>query len=456
MRFAAALALASLSALAAADFVHVVQDANGVWWFEHNGARFIKMAINHVNNGGPDDGVDGRESVQCQAATNNTLCGDTLSFSGALNFAPYFNVTQDKYGTNQSAWASAAVSRLQGYGFNTLSGWSARVAEVAAANAGMYYAHLLDIGVTWLTAWSNGLDFDVWSSNFTDQAAAIAAKSVPPRANDEYLLGWQLDNEINWNVVGLQKYVGTFSPSAPGNAEALAWLQARYGGSVAALNAAWLIDASSWSDVRNHLNDPGMNKTAFEADDADFIGVVAARYFNVTTSAIRAHDSQHLILGVRFDVLTPQIVAAAAPFIDVFDQHSYADLPPIAWLQQIHTMTGKPVYVGEFSFTSLDSNMPNTHGARAGNPCTTQTQRARMWTAFVRELVVQPWCIGWGHWQYADEPAAGRWPDGENSNYGIVSLADVPYDVFVDAIQALQTNATAWHAAGVIPPSTAA
>ena len=44
------------------NFVHVVKDKNDIWWLEHNGNRFLKMGVNHVNNGGFDDGVLGRES----------------------------------------------------------------------------------------------------------------------------------------------------------------------------------------------------------------------------------------------------------------------------------------------------------------------------------------------------------------------------------------------------------
>jgi hypothetical protein len=59
------------------------------------------------------------------------------------------------------------------------------------------------------------------------------------------------------------------------------------------------------------------------------------------------------MLGVRLAVSTPQIIMAANPYVDLWDQHSYDDLPPIPWLSQIYNMTGKPVVVGEFSFTAI-------------------------------------------------------------------------------------------------------
>lgn len=51
----------------------------------------------------------------------------------------------------------------------------------------------------------------------------------------------------------------------------------------------------------------------------------------------------------------------------------------------------------------------------------------------------QPWAVGFHWWQWADEPKGGRWPDGENSNYGLVHLTDDVYSVLTE--QMTQTNA---------------
>lgn len=98
--------------------------------------------------------------------------------------------------------------------------------------------------------------------------------------------------------------------------------------------------------------------------------------------------------GVRFAVSSPQIIAAVSPYFDIIDQHDYGDLPNMAWLAQAHNISGKPILLGEFSFTAADSNLPNTHGARAGNPCTTQTGRANMFAAYASQLLVAAYVIG--------------------------------------------------------------
>ena len=383
----AALVLAA-TLRASLAYVTLVQDPPGVWWFADGGKKFLSFSVNHVNNGGLDDGVGGREAAVCRAATNNSLCGDSLNFAGALGYAPLFQVTQDKFGS-EAAWAASTVAQLRGYSFNGISGWSHTLAEREAAAQGLYYFHLLDIGTTWPHS-HEGLDLDVWDPAFAAQCAAIAAAQVPQLANDPHLIAWQTDNEPNFAAVGLFKYLRLYA-QGPGGAHALAWLQARYA-SLAALNAAWGTAAASWAALGAAL--PARNAAAFAADDADFVAVVVGRYMNISTAAIRKFDSNHLISGVRFSYNSPQIAAAAAKHCDFLDQHDYGDLPDLAGLAAMHRATGKPIVLGEFSFTAADSNMPNTHGARAGRPERTQTGRTAKYRAYAEAVVRAPFMLG--------------------------------------------------------------
>ena len=394
---AAAASLLALPPAARADFAHLVKDDSGAWWFEQNGARWMSFVANHVNDGGADDGVGGRERAVCVAATGNALCGDSLNFAGALGYAPYFNVTQAKHGSVE-AWAAAATLDLAAWGFNGVSGWSNTAAESAARSAGMHSFHLLDIGITWPHV-SRGLDFDVFSSNFSAQAEAIAAAAIPPRASDESLIGWQTDNELNFGALGLSAYLNGFADSE-GGAACVAWLQARYA-TLAAINAAWGTSATTWTGsptgIGYHLaHDAGVKRAAVAADDAEWTAAVMDRYYNVTVGLIRKYDPNHLVSGVRFSQTTDQVLAVAARYCDLLDLHDYGDLPDITKMQAIYAATGRPMVLGEFSFTAADSNMPNTHGARANNPEVTQTARARKYELYAAALIEQPFVLGYG------------------------------------------------------------
>ena len=273
------------------------------------------------------------------------MCGDTLSYSPLIGYSPYYNTTQERHGSEEK-WASVTATRLESWNFNTLGGWSATVAEKAAATRGLYYAHLLDLGTTWLS--HTGLDHDVFNASFAAQCQAAVAEQVAPRANDEQLLGWQLDNELNWRGLGLSSFLDGYrnldgSVSKAGTQVAVAFVRDRCAGKADDMcNDAWL-------------------------------GVVAEKYFAETVGSIRAAGSNHLILGMRGGVFcadvncskTQAILKAAAKWIDVFDYHDYGNDPPIEILETVHAVTGLPVMLGEWSFTSFDSNMPNTGGSRS-------------------------------------------------------------------------------------------
>ncbi len=56
-------------------------------------------------------------------------------------------------------------------------------------------------------------------------------------------------------------------------------------------------------------------------------------------------------------------------------------------------------------------------------------------------MYASPWVLGDAWFEYVDEPAGGRTGDGENSNWGLVSVNDVPYQTMVDAARAMHVNA---------------
>eukprot|EP00118_Oscarella_pearsei_P027022 m.310668 g.310668 ORF g.310668 m.310668 type:complete len:600 (+) comp53629_c0_seq1:60-1859(+) len=410
------------------QFVRITQDMNGIWWLTQRGQLFMSIGVNHVNNGGMDDGVGGRESSLCQQQYPN--CGDTLSYAPAAKLSPYYHSVMARYGT-EVAWAENTGNRLRKWYFNTASGWSATIVEKLS---GLLYCHLLDIGTTWN---DHGKMGDVFGEEMKQQMLSIAEKEVLPRFNDTNLIGWQLDNEFDLNQDFLEEYL-SMNSTAAGQKRAIQFLQERYP-SVEALDKAWNVQATSYDDARNHLHDKTLNATQYSIDRNAFLYVFCLQYFNLSYTAIRKYDSNHLILGMRFGSSNEQAILAGVPFVDWIDQHMYSDLPDVSALYQIHQITGKPVIVGEFSFTASDSNLPNSKGARSNHPYLNQTERAAAFHKFATLLASQPHVVGYHWWQWADEPATGRWPDGEDSNYGLVHIDDDEYDLLT--AEMTKTNA---------------
>jgi len=309
--------------------------------------------------------------------------------------------------------------------------------------SGLYYAHLLDM----LTTWQNHESLpDIFGALFSNRCLQIAKQECASRANDEMLLGYQTDNELPWNSDFLAQYLtNQLNTTYEGYLNVINFLQQKYHSDISELNKAWNILAKSFMDVTNHLKDPGLNKQVYGQDKDDYLFVVATEYFKVTTTAIKMYDANHLLLGCRADILPDPVIKALIPYVDVVDVHSYTTDAPLDRLAHAYEIGKKPLILGEFSFTAVDSNLPNTRGARSGIANTTQTHRAAAYRAYVEPLVKVPYVVGYHWWQWADEPSTGRWPDGEDSNYGLVHIDDDVYVVLTDAMTVVNGLATGWH-----------
>ncbi|MEM2885611.1 MAG: right-handed parallel beta-helix repeat-containing protein, partial [Thermoproteota archaeon] len=214
--------------------------------------------------------------------------------------------------------------------------------------------------------------------------------------------------------------------AAPGKRALVEFLEGKYAG-IGELNAQWGTAFESFEEILD-VNQLQRGKPP-DSDRLGFLEVVARRYFKVCHDAIRKFDPNHLILGCRFAFEPPEeALKGCLGFADVVSINNYGEEPPIEALRRIHSLTGLPVMLTEFSFKAMDSGLPNTKGA--GTPLATQKDRAESYEKYVRKLVSEPYVVGYHWFEYADEPAEGRF-DGENSNYGLVKISDEPWTVLV-------------------------
>ena len=56
-----------------------------------------------------------------------------------------------------------------------------------------------------------------------------------------------------------------------------------------------------------------------------------------------------------------------------------------------------------------------------------------------------PFLVGYHWWRWVDETAGGRWPRGENSNYGLVRLSNGAYQELTSAFTQVNSVAPNLH-----------
>ena len=392
-----------------------IRQQDGVWWLvTPQGNAFLSKGVNNVSFRADD--------------------------APGLGYSPYQRAVQSKYGS-QEAWAKAIVERLRGWGFNTLGAWS----SPSTFDHNMPYTINLGLATRAGADWLKGAVGDFFSDNFEKRMDAACQQLCGPHAKDPWLLGYFTDNELRWGADWrgkqslLEEYL-RLPEGAAGRKAALEFLQQRYS-DVAALNRAWGTNLTRWEELSGREQTSG---EAVRKDQAAWQEVVARRYFATCKNAIRKADPNHLILGCRFAGQAPDpVLRGLRDSVDVVSFNNYGQTAPVETLQNIYRLTGRPVMLTEFSFKAMDSDLPNTKGA--GRAVATQTDRADGFTRYVQGLIDLPFMVGFHWFEHADEPKEGRF-DGENSNYGLVTIEDRPWDVLVQKMAEVNAGLEARHA----------
>lgn len=402
----------------ATGFFHV-EKIGDVWWIiDPEGNIFLSKGVNAIN-----------------------FQGD---YSPSLGYSPYNRALLRKYG-NPETWARNTVTRLREYGFNTIGAWSSE----ELYTLGMPYTIILNIAAKAGAEWVSGKITDFFSEDFEKVADKVAGEMCSPRKDDPYLLGYFTDNELRWSPDWrspkhlFDEYLA-LDRNAPGKRALVNYLEEKYR-NIEELNKKWGTRFSYFEDILGIYTVPV--SSSIDPDRLGFLEVVSRRYFQVCHDAIRRYDPNHVILGCRFAFKPPdEVLKGCIGYVDVVSINNYGWEPPINDLRAIHFLTGLPVMITEFSFKAMDSGLPNTRGA--GSPLATQKDRAERFEKYVNKLLSEPYVVGYHWFQYADQPAQGRF-DGENSNFGLVNIEDEPWTILVTRATVVNLKAELVHARSV-------
>lgn len=358
---------------------------------------------------------------------------------------------------SEQAWADVASLRIRAWGFNTAASWSDY--HLFGGDT-PFTVNLALSGGDWVTGDVADFFDPVWEQEVNARAAERSAAWT----DSAFLIGYFIDNETRWGPdwrggeTLLQLYL-SLDELAFGKSFAIDVLADHFG-TIDAMNAylgtsfTTLDDALAATDGWDAL-DAGASETEAALTTA-FLELAADRYFRVTTSAIRAADPRHLVLGNReVSVMTRREVwAAAARYVDVLSVNNYefgygianaamtlsGALDPSDWFAALHELVDMPVIITEFGYRANDSGLPNSWPPIYPT-WDSQSDRAEQFTAYARAAHAVPWIVGYHWFRWVDQPAEGRF-DGEDNNWGLVDERDEPYSVLTDQMAAI--NPEVW------------
>ena len=356
------------------------------WWLvTPDGRPFYSTGINHVSTSNDVDRVTGG-CPYCEAMATNYPSVD--------------------------AWTDATIRRLRTWGFNTIGSWS----DEQRFAPRMPYTALLHMAT----------DSDWFAPAFADHAAQVRARQrrPPPRRSRSRGLDHRQRTALGSRLARLGTATRRLSPSPRRRA------RSRRGRSPSRRSDG-LRPRARRPVLRGHLpRDPGAGSASPDPrSEAD-------RAADATRGARRGPPVGRRLLGRRLH---------ASPRPRRHDPHDVALLPAAR-----PDATQSPRRCGPAAARDgvllprrrcrraeqLPADLPDVSGS--GGP------RAAAADSYLQRLYSAPWMVG-DHWfEYVDEPAGGRF-DTENSNFGLVSSADVPWTTLVETLTARhRVRRTVW------------
>lgn len=426
--------------------------SDGRWWFvTPAGHGFLSLGVNHI-----------------------TFEGDKSKEQGYSSFQM---VNQAWYGKDAEAkdrFYQSALDLLSELGFNTVGAWSGGLIDRIAGGFVGPVPYTMTLDFAWAVTSQfdeenvpsvNGDGFpDVFHPGFAANCMAFAATMITQQFRDDpFLIGYFTDNELKWwgegklwpieGVSLADGFIG-LPPDAPGKKAFKDFLFQDLGYTLETLNAAWgtAYDAEEQVLALDEVADDDAHPAIAE-DKAKFIGRVAETYFDAVDAALESADPNHLNLCVRFAVAAPEEVVSAARRCDVLTVNDYyTDGEELAGMfngdaverwKRHAVLAGeggqpKPMLMTEFGTRAVDSGLPN--GLGAGWVVDTQAQRGAYYRRVVEKLLGLEeqgtgFVLGFHWFQFSDEPKLGRF-DGENGNYGWLSVEGSPYLTFQEGLSA--------------------
>lgn len=305
-----------------------------------------------------------------------------------------------------AAWEKRIIERLRAWGFNTVANWSDPQLAIAS---GMPYVLPLS-GWTTKKMFPFPWDFpDVFSEEFEKNVEEAARRQVAHLKDDPRVLGWFIGNEPHW-----AREFGSLQP---------------------------------WAEML--LADPEPSATQAElqrrlaADPANaqrikdgWVFTCARKYFETIVAALRRHDPNHLILGIRYAGRPLDEWVKMSSLFDTFSINIYSRefAPDPKEVAHYAALSGKPVLIGEFTAAAPGRGLQGLF--YWGHKVKDLAERGVAYRYYVEQSAAHPDIIG-AHWfQLADDLPTGRPSDLERLNYGFLNVLDLPYQDLVEGARA--------------------
>jgi len=394
----------------------IIQE-NEIYWLAQNGKRFHSRAV-------------------CCLLPYDKYCLKGTKYD-----------VREKFNNNMHAWANATWKQISEIGFTTVGAWS----DDAIYSLGQPHTR-----VAWL-AKEGGAErlMDVFSEKYADELFQDAVENILPYKGESGLIGWFANNELPWygehgwptdpTRTLFDRYIA-LDEEQVGKRVILEFIKGFYSNSIEKFLVDWDIEIKSFDELKSPVKLTPRNFNAKLLKNK-WTGVIAEKYFSLAKKAIEENDPGSMFLGIRFAGNTPRAVfEVCAKYVDIISLNYYRKdaVVDTKFIDNVYYITKKPIMITEFSFRAMENMSGDCNSKGADVTVQTQDDRAAAYVKYCETMAQLPYVIGWDWFQYYDQPPGGRF-DGENSNYGLVSIDGTLYKKLSEAMKDLNEKADKIH-----------
>ena len=290
--------------------------------------------------------------------------------------------------------------------------------------------------------------FDPNTENYIDQ---FAQKWSDIFKNDKKILGISFNDMPVWRsspgtIHAWVKFCMELSAASPGKQRWVDVLRENYS-DVSTAAAVYGIEASSWDDFLSRTSWPAPSQPAQVFNDVQvFLPLIADNWYRIVSGAIRKYDQNHLILGDKF-IGNKDLPHWLDPILK-----KHFDMVYIQWydyahnqiprLKELYAHTGKPILMGDSSFSAPNENVPNPKGVRV----TSQREVGNAYYNYLQSIMAEPYIVGWHYCGFIEgSPDLTRFHRFFSIQNGLLRPDGTPYQEAIDRVTEANLKAYSWH-----------
>lgn len=398
----------------ATGFYHV-EELNGVWWLvTPTGELQVSLGINHVQPLlllGPYN-----RSATLRRYGLDFVRGGSPETKPVIE-NPGFELAHDFNPLGQGAqrWMSRILTDFDDWGFNALGYHTTLPRDLFRLDL----AYVQAVAAVPREPYSPKAGLDVeFPDPFhpgTEQRIKDAFRPLCVDCDsDRNLIGWAFNDVPQWKIPaggGMHPWVRALTSLQPGASGKRRWvemLDQRHPDLQSAC-AAHGVQAANWGELLAITDWPECMSEAARADCAAFMLLIARQWYKVHQRVVRLCDSNHLILGDKLngESLPDYLLPILERCVDVVCIQWYGRLEDQRdRLIEIHQKTGKPILLGDSSFSVVAEGQQGAKGV----PVSTQEEVGEEYYRYLKGVMELPFVIGWHYCGYIEgRPGLGAY-----------------------------------------------